>query len=585
MIRAAACVLAALVAGDAGAQQRILSKVDIPFDRFHTADEIDRWMFALAEAHPSLCRVERVGTSALGRPMLAMVVHNQATGAEGTKPAMYIDGAIHANEIQAGETVLYTAWYLLSAHGNVPRITELVDRGTFYLLPMVNPDGRVDWFERPNTPHSARTGMRPTDNDGDGAADEDGPNDLDGDGSITQMWRKDPFGTHRRDPRDPDRMVAVPAEPRPDGTREYGDWSSAGLEGIDDDGDGSVNEDGAGGYDMNRNFPSGWQPEPVQGGAGEYPLCFPETRAVADWILSKPHIAAGQAYHNAGGMILRGPGSAKREKDYPASDVAVYERIQAVGATILPGYRPMVIHRDLYEVHGGFVNWLAEGLGIVSFTNELWTDLRIMQDGKEPSEDERRTWSERVLLGQARVPLREVAHPDYGTVLVGGGTKFSSRIPPSFMLEEELHRNFAFTMYHADQMPLLRIESVATSELSPGTWAVTVTVANDRLIPTRTARAADKGIGLDDILALTGAPVIAAGTLDRRTDRQFRPQGFRPSELRFPRGVPGHGSAAARFLVQAPAGTPVTVRWTAQKAKDVEATVALGASLPEATAK
>ena len=575
-----ALTLALGCTGLAGAQQQISSKVDISFNRFADVQGINDQMFKLAEAYPELCRVERIGTTALGRPFLAMVINNRRTGDEGSKPAMYIDGAIHANEIQAGETVLYTAWYLLSAYGNVGKITDIVDRSTFYLLPLVNPDGRAEWFTNANTPNSARTGQKPVDNDGDGVADEDGPDDLDGDGHITQMWRPDPFGTHKRDPRDADRMIPVPAEPKADGTREYGQWTPAGQEGVDNDGDGRVNEDGPGGYDMNRNFPTGWEPENIQGGAGTYPLCWPETRAMADWVLSKPQIAAAQAYHNAGGMVLRGPGAPWREGDYPAADVAVYDRIQSTGEKMLPFYRSMVIHKDLYTVHGGLVNWFAEGLGIIALTNELWTDKRIMQDGQEPSEDERRTWNERMLFGQTRVPLHEVKHPEYGNVLVGGGTKFSSRIPPPFMMEEELHRNFAFTMFHADQMPLLRFESVETKEATPGLWEVTVTVANDRLIPTRTARAADKGIGLADTLALTGADVSAAGKLANRTDRTMDLQAFRPATLRFERGVPGNGRAAARFLVKGTAGTPITLTWTAQKAKQVAATVKLGESLP-----
>jgi hypothetical protein len=575
-----ALTLALGCTGLAGAQQQIPSKVDISFNRFADVQGINDQMFRLAEAYPELCRVERIGTTALGRPFLAMVINNRRTGDEGSKPAMYIDGAIHANEIQAGETVLYTAWYLLSAYGNVGKITDIVDRSTFYLLPLVNPDGRAEWFTNANTPNSARTGQKPVDNDGDGVADEDGPDDLDGDGHITQMWRPDPFGTHKRDPRDADRMIPVPAEPKADGTREYGQWTPAGQEGVDNDGDGRVNEDGPGGYDMNRNFPTGWEPENIQGGAGTYPLCWPETRATADWVLSKPQIAAAQAYHNAGGMVLRGPGAPWREGDYPAADVAVYDRIQSTGEKMLPFYRSMVIHKDLYTVHGGLVNWFAEGLGIIALTNELWTDKRIMQDGQEPSEDERRTWNERMLFGQTRVPLHEVKHPEYGNVLVGGGTKFSSRIPPPFMMEEELHRNFAFTMFHADQMPLLRFESVETKEATPGLWEVTVTVANDRLIPTRTARAADKGIGLADTLALTGADVSAAGKLANRTDRTMDLQAFRPATLRFERGVPGNGRAAARFLVKGTAGTPITLTWTAQKARQVTATVKLGESLP-----
>jgi hypothetical protein len=254
-------------------------------------------------------RIEQIGTSALGRPMVVAIVNNPATGPEASKPAMWIDGNIHGNEVQAGEVVGYTLDSLCNAHGRVPELTELIDRSVFYLCPSVNPDGRDEWFSKAHTPHSNRTGLQPFDNDRDGESDEDGPDDLDGDGSIGQMWRKDPSGTHRRDPRDPRRFIPVSREPRPDGTVERGEWSYGGEEGIDNDGDGRVNEDGQGGYDMNRNWPSDWQPDHVQRGAGPWPLSYPETRCIAEFILARPNIAAVQSYHNAGGMILRGPGA------------------------------------------------------------------------------------------------------------------------------------------------------------------------------------------------------------------------------------------------------------------------------------
>lgn len=567
----------ACCATPAWAQQQLQSKVPIEFNRFYTHDELVEKLKALAAAYPNLATLEQYGKSSHGNPLWVLTINNGATGELGSKPAMYIDGAIHANEIQAAETVLYTAWYLLSGYGSVERITEIIDSTTFYLIPMINPDGRVAWFKDPQTSSSARSGQAPFDNDGDGLADEDGPDDMDGDNSITSMWRRDPFGTHKRDPRDANRMIAVPSEPKADGTREYGDWIQAGSEGFDNDGDGRVNEDGPGGYDLNRNFPSGWQPDGVQNGAGAYPLCYPEARAVTEFVLARPHIAAAQAYHNAGGMILRGPGAEAREREYPRADVSVYDRIQAVGAEMLPGYRPMIIWRDLYTVHGGLVNWFAEGLGIISLTNELWTEKRITQSGVDPTAEQRGTWDENMLFRQTRIPLKEMAHPEYGTVLVGGGNKFSSRIPPPFMLEEEAHRNFAFTMYHASQMPLLRWESVDTRELSPGLWEVTVTVANDRLIPTRTARAADKRIGLPDVLKLEGDVTVAtSGLLNRRTDRTFDAQLSEPADLRVERGVPGNGTLAARFLVKGAHGANVKLTYQAEKAKDITTSIQLG---------
>jgi hypothetical protein len=558
------------------AQQQIDAKVDLAWNRYYPTEEIGSILERLAEAHPDLAKVETIGTSVEGRPIWVFTINNPATGADTEKPAIYIDGSIHANEIQATETVLYSIWYLLEAYDEVPAIRELVDRTAWYFVPLVSPDGRVSWFEEPHTPHSSRTGVAPIDNDGDGLFDEDGPDDLDGDGFIEQMWRQDPFGTHRRDPRDPRRFERVPTEPKADGTREYGDWSMAGQEGIDNDGDGRINEDGKGGYDMNRNWPSGWHPDHVQGGAGPFPLCWPETRAIAEFILSKPNIAAGQAYHNTGGMILRGPGASWREGDYPRQDVAVYDAIAKAGAEMLPFYRPMIIHSDLYTVHGGFVNWIAEGLGIVSFTNELWTDKRILQNGENPDADARQRWQDRVLFGQTWSDWQEVEHPEYGTVLVGGGTKYSSRIPPPFMLEEECHRNFAFTAFHAGEMPLLRFEKVEASPLGDGLWQIDVAVGNDRLIPSRTARAADKAIGVPDRLSVSGVEVVAAGPMRNGLSTTFDPVANRPEQLLVEAGVPGHGTRWFRFIVKAPDGATATVAYEAEKAKDLEQTVQLG---------
>ncbi|MBX3355142.1 MAG: hypothetical protein KF724_05530 [Phycisphaeraceae bacterium] len=550
------------------------------WNRYYTQDEVDEMLRAFAAARPDLARLESLGDSVEGRPVWLLTVTNFATGEAETKPAMYVDGSIHANEIQATETVLYSIWYLLENYGRLAPITDFLDRGAFYFVPVVAPDSRAAWFRDPNTPHSHRTGRQPTDDDGDGLVDEDGPVDLDGDGSIGQMWRRDPFGTHRRNPRDPRILEPVPTEPRADGTREYGDWSFAGPEGIDQDGDGRIGEDPPGVYDMNRNFPSDWQPSGVQSGAGPWPLFYPETRAIGRLLISRSNIAAGQAFHNMGGMILRGPGAPYREGEYPRRDLAVYDAISSAGAEMLPFYRPLVIHSGLYTVHGGLVNWIAEGLGIVSFTNELWTTKRILQTGQDPTPEQMRRWRDRMLFGETFTDWTEMDHPDLGRVLVGGGDKYSSRIPPGFMLEEECHRNFAFVFFHAEQMPLLRWESMESKSLGGDLWEVTVAVANDRLIPTRTARAAEKSIGRPDLLVVDGGPgveVIASGLVQGREQRTFTPQPQEPARLMVNDGVPSHGSTLMRLIVKGPAGAPLKLNYQAEKARDLEGSLVLGA--------
>jgi hypothetical protein len=567
----------------AHAQDRTPSKSALRFDHFRDFETLVAQSKALAAAHPSLLTYVEVGSSTQGRPIFVLILNNAATGPDTEKPAMYIDGTIHGNEIQAAETVLYTVWYLVENHGRLSPITELVDRTAFYFIPCVNPDGHANWFAAINNPHTSRTGMKPTDNDLDGVADEDGPDDLDGDGSIGMMWRRDPNGTHRRSELDPNEMERVDPAPRADGTIRRGDWVLVGQEGLDNDGDGEINEDGPGGYDMNRNWPSDWHPRHVEGGAGDWPLSYPETEAVARFILSRPNIAAGQAYHNTGGMILRGPGAPANERAY-AGDRGVYDAIANRGVEMLPGYRSLVIHSDLYPVRGGFVNWLSEGFGIVSYTNELWTDRRIMQNGSAPNDEQRRIWRDQLLFGETRTPLTEVAHPTLGTVLVGGPTKWSSRIPPSWMLEEECHRNAAFTIFHAQEMPRVSFGPTRVRAVAPRLFEVTVELRNDALIPTRTARAAETKAGIPDRVTITpptGVTVTASGLADRRFDERYRPQEKgKPTIVRLERGVPSRGSTYVRFFVEGGAGAEVGVAFAAEKARDIATTVRLEATEP-----
>ncbi|MEI7658240.1 MAG: M14 family metallopeptidase [Phycisphaerae bacterium] len=567
---AGTCV--AWAAATAMAQPDLPSKVPLTFDRYHTVEEINRGLRDLAAAYPEVCTLTKIGETLEGRELVVLTIGTSKQGAIADKPAMWIDGAVHANEIQAAEAVLYTAWYLTKAYGSNRSLTELVDRCSFHLLPMVNPDNRDAWLQGPSTPNSQRSNRRAVDDDRDGQADEDGPDDLDGDGSITQMWKRDPLGRWERDAADPRIFRRVAAD------KPAGGWTPMGEEGIDNDGDGEINEDPAGGDDMNRNWPAGWLPDFVQGGAGPFPLSAPETRAVADFIEARANIAAVQSYHNAGGMILRGPGAEFRGWAYPEQDIRVYDQLATVGEQLLPYYRSMVIHRDLYTVHGGFVNWTAESLGIFSFTNELWTAAKYFQrDQSQPNDAQQWLWRDRMAFGQLFTDYREVEHPTLGTVLVGGLNKWSSRVTPTFMLQEECHRNFAFTMFHADQTPRLAFARQEVKLAGPGVWQVTVELLNDRLIPTRSGLARDKGIGSPDVVTVAASKgrVAAAFSLDGWFDRSPTPIRHEPARVQLAGGVPGRGGVTLRFLLEAEAGASVEVRCVSEKAADVATTLTL----------
>lgn len=474
-------------------------QVPASWNRYHDYQQATALLHALAEKHPRHARLQSLGKSYGGREMWVLTVTNFTRGDAAEKPAFWIDGAIHANEIQATEVVLYTAWYLLEMYGRTDAITRLVDERTFYLMPMMSPDSRDAHMYRPNTTHSPRSGQRPVDDDRDGLADEDGPDDLDGDGSITQMRVADPLGRWKPSPEFPNLLVQADAD-------EPGTYRLLGEEGFDNDGDGRVNEDGDGYYDPNRDWPWDWQPDYVQGGAYRYPLSIDENRMVADFILGHPNIAGAQSYHNAGGMILRGPGA--KEETIPAADVAVYDAIARRGETMLPGYKYLITGRDLYSLHGGLQDWFYRMRGVYAFTNELFTPFNFFRQKSEEgffgkAEDARR-FDKYLLFGEGTVPWHEVDHPQYGRVEVGGLKKQWLRQPPSFLLEEECHRNMAFTLYHADQMPLVRIDALTARSLGGGLTEITATVANPKVTPTHAASDLEHHITPPDRVKIEG---------------------------------------------------------------------------------
>jgi hypothetical protein len=422
----------------------------------------------------------------------------------------------------------------------------------FYLIPTINPDGRDHWFHDAQSAHSSRTGVKPVDNDRDGVADEDDVDDLDGDGSITTMRIKDPNGRWKPHPQFPEFLMVEAAADQP------GEYTLLGSEGLDNDGDGEVNEDARGGYDMNRNWAWDWQPTYVQFGAHDYPFSLPETRALSEFIDARRNIAAFQTYHNAGGMILRAPG--REGGVMHGSDERVHQLIAQRGEKMLPFYRSMVVWKDLYTVWGGEFDWSYGALGIVSLSNELWSMRNLDRGAGSPSSEDSAAFLKYVLLSDGVVKWHSYTHPTFGPIEIGGTKKHWSRVPPSFLLEEECHRNMAFTLYHADQMPLLRISEVVMEKIDDGLFKVLVTVENSRLIPTHTEQDVAHRINAPDLVTLKGdkVKVISAG---RMTDRYFKKVEAverRPERVEIS-NVSGMGTARVQFVVSGSGRFTVTV--------------------------
>jgi len=524
-------------------------KVQVAWNRFYDHAGLGAILARLHKAFPELTRLYSIGKSTQGRDIWCLEVTALNVGDPDRKPGMYIDGNIHGNEVQGGEVVVYTAWYLCHQYGRLEKITALLDNRVFYLIPMINPDGRDSWLQWGGY---ARTGMEPTDNDRDGLADEDDYEDLNGDGHITMMRKKDPHGRFKLHPDYPQYLM-VRTKPG-----ELGEYEYLGWEGIDNDGDGRINEDSRGGYDMNRNWAYDWQPDYIQYGAKEYPFSQPETRAVSAFVLAHPNIAAAQSYHNSGGMILRTPG--REGGAMKSRDDRVLSLIAERGEKIIPYYRSMIIWQDLYTTWGSELDWLYGGRGILSFSNELWTSKNLYKTPDRPSDEQEAEFIEYVLMGDAAVPWREFEHPTYGTIEIGGEKKEWGRIPPSFLLEEELHRNMAFTLYHADMMPLLKISQVNVEKLDENLFKIWITIENQRLIPTRTAQDVANHISSPDIVSIQGADIraLSAGLVTDRYFKRVQAVERRPERVELDT-IDGMSAVRVQFVIEGKGKFTVTV--------------------------
>lgn len=450
----------------------------IEWNRYYTHDETNAIMRELERRHPGLVRVHTIGESYLGAPLTLAVVTNRATGEHDTKPALYLDGGIHAQELAASSVALHVLAHLVQAHGSDPVATSLLDTRTFYIRPKFNPDGsdlvlkEDQWL---------RSSVRPVDDNGDGVPDSDPPEDLDGDGRILEMLVRDSAGEWRRDDVDP--RILLRREPG-----ESGPFFRREREGTDRNGDGVLNSDGIGGLDMNRNYPRNWEREHIQPGSGAFPLSEPETYATVRFISDHPNIGGIVHGHTAGGFVYRLP-SAMDPNAMPASDVAL---VVHLGEAYTRDTGRRVIASATHPTerrYGTLIGWGYWDRGIIGWVPEYspppdqWVP-DYDGDGAVTEADWHRMNDEQ-FGGRYFRDWTPFEHPQLGPVHIGGWhTKFWGQNPPAELLERELEAQLPWILHLAAQLPVVRVATPIVTPLGDDRFQVDVVVSNDGFLPT-----------------------------------------------------------------------------------------------------
>lgn len=463
--------------GSCSQENSIINQDGTPdWNRYYSNNETNIIMQHYARKYPDLTNLYSIGKSFKGVDLMVMEVTNFRIKPADQKPGFYVDGNIHSGELTGSAVTLYMMGYLLDRYGEDTEVTLLLDTRTFYLRPKFNPDG-ADLALLKDV--SLRSTVHPVDNDNDGRADEDPAEDLNGDGFITQMRFPDPEGGSIISSDDSRIMV------RRSRNITEGSFYRVVSEGIDNDKDGRLNEDGIGGLDMNRNFPRNWEPEYLQPGAGSFPLSEPETYATVKFINEHPNITGIVHNHTSGGFVFRLPSACDPALFDPADIELIVNFGEKYTETTGRPVRPSSTHPTRHR-YGTLISWAYWDRGIVGWVPEYWPGITADYNSDGNTDElERLRFNDEELGGKYFVDWEPYEHPEFGRVEIGGWRrKYVSQNPPPELLEEECALQMPWILWLAGQSPLLEMTEPEVTLLGDNQYRVEVKVTNTGYLPT-----------------------------------------------------------------------------------------------------
>ena len=304
--------------------------------------------------HASL---DSIGESLGGAPLHLLTL----SSGDSVRPALLIVAGIDAQYLVSTEIATRIAEELLENH------SEMLEEMTVYIVPRANPDGAARNMGKVLSGHMGNA--RLVDEDRDRMVDEDHADDLNGDGIITMMRRLEPTlddrPSHLADPDDPRLNI------KPDADQGQQAVFTIYPEGLDNDGDGLINEDGFGAVDINMNFMHRWPEHDPH--AGRYALSEPEAYALARFVLGRDDIVAAVTIGKHDDMINQ-PDSKKKDitsrspLEIDAGDADLYKQ---AGEWFKEA--SSFASAEKHDSAGSFHAWMYAQRGIPSYAMNAWS--------------------------------------------------------------------------------------------------------------------------------------------------------------------------------------------------------------------
>ena len=199
---------------------RTWDPVSLLYDnQWHDSAEVEEEIENIHSSVPELVDVEVIGQSYQGKNISSIRITNEQNTVQKAKTLVVAHH--HGREQISIEMSLRFILRLLNGYGEDPVLTEYVDTQEIYVILTINPDALDVVVNEGN--HWLRKNLRPYDNDGDGLFGEDTAEDTDGDGHISEFY--------------------VYLKDTPSEDPHIDDFDYYYREGIDNDGDGEINED------------------------------------------------------------------------------------------------------------------------------------------------------------------------------------------------------------------------------------------------------------------------------------------------------------------------------------------------------
>ncbi|MGD8711116.1 MAG: M14 family metallopeptidase, partial [Ectothiorhodospiraceae bacterium] len=397
-------------------------------ERYLDYGELTEQLRAWAHAYPSLVRLESLGTTPQGRELWVVTIGPEP---ERVRPAVWVDGNLHAVELAGSSVALAIAEEAIRLHlegegsagGESAAVREAARPVLFHVMPRISPDGAEAVLKTGQYVRSVPRDARPNRQHARWRA-----GDVDGDGVALAMRIEDPAGEYVESADCPGLMLERTIHDSGPFYRVYPEGFVENFDGQGIPDPGYLDDNSP---DLNRNFPFQWVPEPEQEGAGPFPASEPESRAIVEFAAARPNLFAWFNLHTFGGVYIR-PRAEVPDEKMDRSDLALYRQLEAwaeelTGYSMVSGYEEFT-YEPGKPLHGDLTDFAYHQRGCLAMVCELW-DLfaQLGIPRRKPfvdhythttAEDLIRLarWDREQNAGRVIRPWRRVNHPQLGEV-------------------------------------------------------------------------------------------------------------------------------------------------------------------------